>query len=341
MDPVHFAMIGIISLAFGLVTPPYGLCLMISCAIAKVRLMYVMKDVMIMLMPMLGVLAATIVFPEIILFLPRLDLARVPEVIRFRHARPASASRPTASTWPQPLADADFAELERAFYAHHVLALRGQDIDAAQFLAFARRIGPPQPHVIDQFHHPDDPNILILSNVKKDGKPTGLQDAGSYFHTDYSYLQVPARATTLYSRVVPKRRRRHAVRRPAGGLRRPARGDEAAHRAAAGDPPLRQPPRRRRGEPHRRLGAERRAEGEDAGDHAPDRPAASGHRQEGALRRLGQLVRHRRHARRRSARPARRARRALDRSRATSCAFATASATSSSGTTPRCSIRRR
>jgi taurine dioxygenase len=58
--------------------------------------------------------------------------------------------------------------------------------------------------VIDQFHHPDDPNILILSNVKKDGKPTGLQDAGSYFHTDYSYLQVPARATTLYSRVVPK-----------------------------------------------------------------------------------------------------------------------------------------
>jgi tripartite ATP-independent transporter DctM subunit len=72
MDPVHFAMIGIVSLAFGLVTPPYGLCLMISCAIAKVRLMYVMKDVMIMLMPMLGVLALTIVFPEIILFLPRL-----------------------------------------------------------------------------------------------------------------------------------------------------------------------------------------------------------------------------------------------------------------------------
>ncbi len=104
----------------------------------------------------------------------------------------------------QPLPDADFAALERAFYAHRVLALRGQDIGAAQFLAFARRLGPPQPHVIDQFHHPEDPNILILSNVKRDGKPTGLQDAGSYFHTDYSYLPVPARATTLYSRVVPR-----------------------------------------------------------------------------------------------------------------------------------------
>ncbi len=104
----------------------------------------------------------------------------------------------------RPLSDADFVELERAFYASQVLALRGQQVTAAQFLAFARRIGPPQPHVIDQFHHPEDANILILSNVKKDGKPTGLQDAGSYFHTDYSYLAVPARATALYSRVVPR-----------------------------------------------------------------------------------------------------------------------------------------
>ena len=104
----------------------------------------------------------------------------------------------------RPLSDREFAELERAFYAGQVLVLRGQKLTPAQFVAFAKRLGPPQPHVIDQFHHPDDSNILILSNVKKDGKPTGLQDAGSYFHTDYSYLQVPARATTLYSIVVPK-----------------------------------------------------------------------------------------------------------------------------------------
>jgi len=105
----------------------------------------------------------------------------------------------------RPLSDEEFAAIERAFYAGQVLVLRGQSLTPAQFVAFARRLGPPQPHVIDQFHHPEDPNILILSNVKKDGKPTGLQDAGSYFHTDYSYLQIPARATTLYSIVVPKK----------------------------------------------------------------------------------------------------------------------------------------
>ena len=104
----------------------------------------------------------------------------------------------------RPLSDDDFAEIERAFYAAQVLVLRAQSLTPAQFVAFARRLGPPQPHVIDQFHHPADANVLILSNVQRDGRPTGLQDAGSYFHTDYSYLQVPARATTLYSITVPK-----------------------------------------------------------------------------------------------------------------------------------------
>jgi taurine dioxygenase len=68
---------------------------------------------------------------------------------------------------------------------------------------FARRWGRPEPHVIDTFHHSADPNVLILSNVYKDGKPTGLADAGTYFHTDYSYLADAARCTMLYAINVP------------------------------------------------------------------------------------------------------------------------------------------
>lgn len=103
-----------------------------------------------------------------------------------------------------PLSNEAFAELEAAFFAAQVLVLRGQSITPAQYVAFACRFGPPEPHVIDQFHHPVDPNILILSNRTEHGRPLGLADAGSYYHTDYSYLQVPARATMLYSIEVPK-----------------------------------------------------------------------------------------------------------------------------------------
>ena len=31
--------------------------------------------------------------------------------------------------------------------------------------------------MIDQFHHPECSDILILSNVTRDGQPTGLADA--------------------------------------------------------------------------------------------------------------------------------------------------------------------
>ena len=102
------------------------------------------------------------------------------------------------------LSDEAFAEIEDAFFDGQVLSIPHQRLTPAEFVAFARRFGPPEPHVIDQFHHPDDRNILILSNVVIDGEPQGLADAGTYFHTDYSYLDVPARATMLYSIEVPE-----------------------------------------------------------------------------------------------------------------------------------------
>ena len=104
----------------------------------------------------------------------------------------------------EPLSDEAFVEIEDAFFDGQVLAIPHQRLTPAEFVAFARRFGPPEPHVIDQFHHPDDRNILILSNVVIDGEPQGLADAGTYFHTDYSYLDVPARATMLYSIEVPE-----------------------------------------------------------------------------------------------------------------------------------------
>ncbi|TYO90058.1 TRAP transporter large permease [Oceanicella actignis] len=72
IDPIVFAIIGIISLAFGLVTPPYGLCLLISAAIGGVNVVSVLRDVAIILLPMLLILLLVIVFPQLALWLPQL-----------------------------------------------------------------------------------------------------------------------------------------------------------------------------------------------------------------------------------------------------------------------------
>ena len=72
IDPVHFGIISIVALAFGLITPPYGLCLLVSCAAVNVKVVNVLKDITIMLAPMLAVLLAIILLPDVFLFLPRL-----------------------------------------------------------------------------------------------------------------------------------------------------------------------------------------------------------------------------------------------------------------------------
>jgi tripartite ATP-independent transporter DctM subunit len=72
MHPVHFAMVGIVSLAFGLVTPPYGLCLMIACHVAGIRMIDALRDTFLMLIPMFAVLVLVILWPDLVLFLPRM-----------------------------------------------------------------------------------------------------------------------------------------------------------------------------------------------------------------------------------------------------------------------------
>lgn len=71
IHPIHFAMIGVISLAFGLVTPPYGLCLLISCSLGKIKMIEALRDVAIVLAPLFALLILVVVFPEIVLYLPR------------------------------------------------------------------------------------------------------------------------------------------------------------------------------------------------------------------------------------------------------------------------------
>jgi len=71
MHPVHFAIIGVISISFGLVTPPYGLCLMISAALGGISVRAAMRETLFLLVPMLGVLAFVILWPDAMLALPR------------------------------------------------------------------------------------------------------------------------------------------------------------------------------------------------------------------------------------------------------------------------------
>ena len=99
--------------------------------------------------------------------------------------------------------DATFGAIERAWNEHSVLLFRDQAIDELRHLAFSRRFGDLEVHVLDQYLHPEHPEILIVSNVMDGDRHVGIYDAGRYWHTDLSYMAVPSRGSLLYAIEVP------------------------------------------------------------------------------------------------------------------------------------------
>ena len=103
----------------------------------------------------------------------------------------------------RPLADADFARIRRAHLDHHVLVFRDMAITPEQQVAFSRRFGPLQRHVLNNFALPGHPEVLVISNIKENGQPIGLGDAGAYWHSDLSYLPRPSLGSMLHAQELP------------------------------------------------------------------------------------------------------------------------------------------
>jgi taurine dioxygenase len=106
----------------------------------------------------------------------------------------------------RPVDDATFAAIHDVFLRHLLVCFPGQTLDQTQHVAFSRRFGELQVHVLDQYRSPTHPEIYVLSNVTKTGETTGEHpDKGTLvWHSDLSFQARPALATMLYGIDVPK-----------------------------------------------------------------------------------------------------------------------------------------
>jgi TRAP-type C4-dicarboxylate transport system permease large subunit len=72
INPVHMGVLIIVSLAFGLITPPYGLILLLAATLAGVPFTRALRQSV----PLYGifflVITLIILFPDVVLWLPRL-----------------------------------------------------------------------------------------------------------------------------------------------------------------------------------------------------------------------------------------------------------------------------
>jgi len=102
------------------------------------------------------------------------------------------------------LNDETAEDVRKALDAHGVIVLRNQNVTPAQQVDFTRLFGEPDINFNAlRFGVDGNPEIYIISNINKDGKPIGTRRAGETWHTDLSYAKEPAAATMLYAVEVP------------------------------------------------------------------------------------------------------------------------------------------
>ncbi len=103
--------------------------------------------------------------------------------------------------------DAGIDAIRAALLDHSVLLIPGQSLTDPQLIAFGRRIGEldvsPLAYVDGQRERAH-PEVLIVSNVKRDGQPIGvLGDAEVVWHSDNSYRETPLSYSLLHAVELP------------------------------------------------------------------------------------------------------------------------------------------
>lgn len=79
ISAIQLGIVVCLVLAIGLITPPYGLCLLIAARLAGVSVLRVMKPISIFIAAELAVVVILVIFPDVALFVPRMfasDLVR-------------------------------------------------------------------------------------------------------------------------------------------------------------------------------------------------------------------------------------------------------------------------
>ena len=106
----------------------------------------------------------------------------------------------------RPLAPDVLESVMQALGKFGVIRFPGQRLSGRQLKDFSAQLGELEINVASKnYQEPGVPEVMILSNIVENGRPTGLSDAGQGWHTDMSYSRQIAFANVLYGIKIPRR----------------------------------------------------------------------------------------------------------------------------------------
>jgi len=97
------------------------------------------------------------------------------------------------------VSDNDIEAIRQAWHQAHVIVFRGVAWTPEQHIDFSRRFRELDDHAATPHDRLDGyPEIMNVTNIARDGRPSQSRNAGRNWHADYSYTPRPAAASMLY-----------------------------------------------------------------------------------------------------------------------------------------------
>src|SRR3954451_22033672 len=85
-------------------------------------------------------------------------------------------------------------KLLNVWHQHLVILLRNQTLDEDAQVRFAETFGTPAKNTSGRTFSAKHPSVMLVSNIREDGKPIGaLPDGEMHFHTDQCHQATPAK----------------------------------------------------------------------------------------------------------------------------------------------------
>jgi taurine dioxygenase len=105
----------------------------------------------------------------------------------------------------EDISDESIRQMWQLLGQRGILLFRKQGLNHDQHLAFTRRFGPlAVTGLTSRYAPPGYPDIFTVTNIKTDGARSETENAAQQWHSDQTFLRVPARASMLRCELAPQ-----------------------------------------------------------------------------------------------------------------------------------------
>ena len=97
------------------------------------------------------------------------------------------------------LSDVQTAFIKKIWNEHHIVLFREQNAEPREIIEFAGNFGDLDDHASTPYYRLENfPQLMEITTVPINGRPSETRNVGRNWHSDYSYTQRPAAASMLF-----------------------------------------------------------------------------------------------------------------------------------------------